>query len=41
MSDHANMKFHESTYKGMLTFLKWGTVVAAVLTAIVISLIAS
>ena len=40
MSSDDNMKSAEQTYGGFLVFLKWGTIVSAIFTAIVVVLVA-
>lgn len=40
MASGNDMKAAESTYAGFLTLLKWGTVASALVTALVIFLIA-
>ena len=39
--DHTDLKPHVQTYSGMIAMLKWGTVAAVILTAIVIWIIAT
>ena len=39
MADPADMKAHESTYVGMLGWLKWGAVICFLLAFLVIFLI--
>jgi hypothetical protein len=39
--DHTDLKPHVDTYAGMIAMLKWGTVAAAIVTAIVIWIIAT
>ncbi len=40
MASGNDMKAAESTYGGFLTLLKWGSIVTALVTALVIALIA-
>ncbi len=40
MAEQSDMKAHVSTYNGVMTFLKWGTVVCFVIAAGVVWLIA-
>ena len=39
MASQNDMKMAETTYSGFLTFVKWGTVAAVIVAAIVILLI--
>lgn len=39
MADSSDMKAHETTYSRMIGMLKWGTLTAVLLTALVIWLI--
>ena len=41
MAERGDIKAHEATYTGVMGFLKWGTVVSALVVALVIWLIAS
>lgn len=41
MAEHADMKAHQSTYAGVMNFLKYGTVVCFVIAAGVVWLIAN
>lgn len=40
MASGNDMKAHESTYSGFMTLLKWSTVLVAIVTVIVVALIA-
>lgn len=40
MAEHGDMKAHLKTYSGVMSLLKWGTVLAAIVTALVVLLIA-
>ena len=40
MAQNGDMKAHERTYEGVISLLKWGTALAAVITLIVVLLIA-
>jgi hypothetical protein len=39
-NNHGDMRAHSETYSGVMAMLKWGTVAAAIVTAIVVLLIA-
>ena len=39
-NNHRDMHAHQETYSGVMGLLKWGTVVSAIVAAIVIFLIA-
>jgi hypothetical protein len=41
MAEHGDIQAHEATYGKVMTFLKWGAIVTAVITAIVIYLISA
>ena len=41
MADQTDMKAHTATYSGVMTLLKWGTIVSVVVVAAVIFMIAS
>jgi hypothetical protein len=41
VADRSDMKAHVSTYNGVMSFLKWGTIVSAVVAAAVVWIIAS
>lgn len=38
--NHGDLRAHQETYSGVMSLLKWGTVASAIVTAIVILLIA-
>lgn len=40
MASGNDMKFHNSTYEGFLTLLKWATPVVVIIAAVVVVLIA-
>jgi hypothetical protein len=40
MAEHGDMKAHVKTYTGVMSLLKWGTVISAILAIIVVLLIA-
>ncbi len=40
MANDHDMKAAEGTYSGFLSFLKWGTIVSALTTALVVMLLA-
>ncbi len=40
MANNGEMKAHEHTYSGFIGWLKWGTAITVIVTAIVIFLIA-
>lgn len=40
MADKGDMKAHEATYSGFIGWAKWGTIVCAVIAAIVVLIIA-
>jgi hypothetical protein len=39
MADNGDIKAHEATYSGVISLLKWGTIVSVLLAAIVVWLI--
>jgi hypothetical protein len=39
-NNHGDMRAHQETYSGVMGLLKWGTVAAAIVAAIVVFLIA-
>lgn len=41
MAEQSDMGAHEGTYSGFIWLLKWGTIIAAAITAFVVWLIAS
>ena len=41
MASQNDMKAHESTYAGVMDFLKWGTVATAIVAIIVVLIIAT
>ena len=41
MADHGDLTAHEGTYRGVMSFLKWGTIVSVLLAALVVWLIAT
>jgi hypothetical protein len=36
MADNGDIKAHEATYNGVMSLLKWGTVVSVIITALVV-----
>jgi hypothetical protein len=40
MADHFDMKAHQSTYGSVMGMMKWGTIICALIAALVIWLIA-
>lgn len=40
MASKNDMKAHQQTYTGVMSFLKWGTIASALLAALVLILIA-
>lgn len=40
MATNGDLKAHEQTYSGFTALLKWGTILTAIVTAVVIYLIA-
>jgi hypothetical protein len=41
MADNGDIKAHEATYNGVMSFLKWGSIVTAIITALVVYLISA
>ncbi len=41
MASQNDMKAHNETFSGVMTFLKWGTVAATLIAALVITLISN
>jgi hypothetical protein len=41
MADDGDIQAHEATYNGVISLLKWGTIVSVVVTALVVWLISA